>query len=198
MFSENPDYPGIKKLIREKGYWSNTYKKALNTIKEPYIFWEDESGMLVKEVDTKRVMELFEIMIKEGLIAMGVNAFDRNIYKPSFEGTLLYEDLASMRGDGYCVNFQPGFWDKKVLMSLMADGETIWDTEINGSIRSSGIDHLIVAPKTEKLVEVIDVTVGGKISKEGAGYLQKEGFDIKEGLVLKKIIRHPNKLLNEP
>ena len=153
--------------------------------------------MLIKDVYTERVLDVFEILVKEDLTGVHFNATERAKYKPLFEKNgKMYDkgliSLVTMKSDDYCISLQPSLWNKQKFIGFMKRNETIWEMEKEGSKRASQ-EYDIVSPQTEKIMEVIDVTVEGKISQEGSEFLKLHGFNIRKGHLLKNIIKYPHR-----
>jgi len=195
LFSQNPGrFDGVKPLIRRGKWWSNAYKKALESIPEKYFIWADESGMLTKKIETERVVDYIDILKQENLVGIHFNALMRNEFKEDFKSpNKLWAELVNMKGDNYSICLQPSCWDKEKFIKYIAKDETIWEMEINGSKRTAN-ETKIAAPKRERIMEVLDVTVDGVITQEGSDFLKKQGFfTIPAGLVIKKLIKYPNR-----
>jgi len=195
LFSQNPErFKGVKPLIRKGKWWSNAYKKALENIPEKYFIWADESGMFTEKIETQRVIDYIDILKQENLVGIHFNAFTRNENKENFETpNKLWAELVTMRGDNYSICLQPSCWNKEKFIKYINKNETIWEMEINGSKRAIN-ETKIAAPKRERIMNVLDITIDGVITQEGSDFLKKQGiFTIPAGLVIKKLVKYPNK-----
>jgi len=173
LISENPDYPGIEGISEKDQSWATRLKSALQKIKEPYVFLMLDDYLLTEKVDTKKILELFEIVKKENVCHLGVTPLLHPVSFPQFKD---YPDLIEIGEDDYRVTTQAGFWNKEIFIKILKEGETPWETETRGTGRSYEFSPFVMM-KDEFLLKYIQGAVGGKVSGEIKGYLEKEGFD---------------------
>ena len=186
LFSQTPDYPNVKKLIRGEGSWSTEIRKALKEVEEPYIFFHSEDGLYNMKVDNKKILELLGVMKKENICHLNINPL-RSKNFPQFRE---YEDLVEIDNDSYRVNFQSGFWNKEVFLKILKDGETIWETEVRGTLRSYDFKPF-VRVRHVPLLTSVDAVAEGKLTIEGLKYLSKEGFNFLPDTVFSKVTKFP-------
>lgn len=118
--------------IGEDKKWATNLKNALKNIDTKNIIYLQEDYLLESEVDTERILKLLNILRENN--AAYLKLFPSPVPKKKFGG---YEDIGEIKkGDKYSISLQAAIWDKKISESLLVDGESGWDMEFKGSIRS--------------------------------------------------------------
>jgi len=173
LISENPYHPGAEGIKEESQSWATNLKSALGKIGAPYIYLHLEDMLIAEEVNTKRVVELFEIMKKENILKLGITPF---LHETNFSQFREYPDLIHVGTDPYRVSTQLGFWYRETLMQILKEGENIWQTEIDGFERTIKLEPFVMM-KDEWVIKVVNSFCQGKITDEGKKFLEKEGFD---------------------
>ncbi len=178
LISENPNYLGtvltiLEGILEKDQSWATRLKNALEKIKEPYVFLMLDDYFLMEKVDTERILKLFEIMKKENICHLGLTPFFHPVDFPQFKD---YPDLIEVMQDPYRVTLQAGIWNREILIKILKDGETPWETEEQGTERSYEFEPFVMM-KDEFLIKYIQGVVKGEMPGETREYLKKEEID---------------------
>jgi len=186
-----PDCPfEVRLILLNSGNWAREIKEALEKIEAPYFFRMSDDSLLSEKVDTEKILELFEIVKKENICFLGLSLFPRyDIDFPQFKN---YPDLIEINNDPYRVNLRPGIWNKEVFVKILKDGETMWEMEIEGTKRSGEFKPFVVVKKP--VLNFIESSADGKITKEAVEHLKKEGFDFSSDTVFAKFSKYPHRV----
>jgi hypothetical protein len=113
--------------------WSDRVKSHINQIETEYILLFLEDWYISKPVCTKEIINCFSQMKKlGGKMLRLVPDPPPNISLPG------YPEIGMM-GIGVMnrINTHATIWRKQTLIEIMADGETVWEFEVNGAARSN-------------------------------------------------------------
>ncbi len=132
-----PAIQGVRALGLGSGLdWSSLMIRALDAIDSPYVLLTLEDFFLRKEVDSARILALFEEVQRKQLRML------RLIPRPGpttvIPGVSEYGAIASTAL--YRVSTQASFWHVETLRQLLVIGETAWEFEVNGTKRSGEYD----------------------------------------------------------
>lgn len=118
--------------------WSTDTRKILEQIPEPYVIVLLEDYFLERPVDLGWLQSCLDFTKKNDAAFMRIAsfrkdyesmyAFDASTFNPQFGITRLNAPFRA--------NLQAGIWSKNDLLELIKDGESPWEFETNGSIRS--------------------------------------------------------------
>ena len=157
LISNNKEYsvPGVKTLqVGEDVSWSDNLKYALTLIQEQYVLiWIDDL-FLLQHVNTSLVREVIN-----DFIARDGNYLRLN---PTIHADLPCNNYFGRVSAGtiYRTSTVMSLWRKSVLSDLLVSGESAWDFEINGTIRSDRFDGFY-ATKTDSF-NVLNGIIKGK------------------------------------
>jgi hypothetical protein len=134
------DIPGVRTLCcGPKSEWSTRLLRALDAVGTPYVLLLLEDFFLRSPVDTQRIVALFKDMQRQRLRML------RLIPRPgptaAVEGNSEYGVIAP--GAPFRVSTQAAFWEVETLRRLIVPGETIWESEVRGSNRSTEQDGFV-------------------------------------------------------
>lgn len=122
--------------INRKLTWSESLINCLDKIKSKYILYLQEDYFLYDFVDSKMILEFFDIMNSEQYAHIRLMEIDDNKngpYRPSVNYPLLWEIDQKAN---YRVGLQAGLWIKEKLKSYLRPNETAWEFERWGTLRS--------------------------------------------------------------
>lgn len=189
LVSETLNYndPRINIIINHKKTdWSSNLFEALNKLHENYAIILMEDYFLQKKVDTKRIEDLFHYMKSR-------HAGCLRIY-PNPGPDILCEDNPTVgvisKGREYRLSLQAAIWKKETILALLKKGETAWDFEINGTIRTNelNIPFLSVLKDGNHPIDYYcTAIVRCKWEKEAVELCEKEGINIEKSLKKRKI-----------
>ena len=114
--------------VGEDRQWASNCRVALAQMPFRYILYTEEENLFRHRVSTQRVLSLFNKMVH-------YHAGCLRLYPSPGPDTPFPGDTdvgLISPGAPYRVALQAAFWEKKILESLLVDGETGWDMEIKG------------------------------------------------------------------
>ena len=120
--------------VGEDVSWSDNLAKALASLNYEYIFLFLDDLFLTGNVDTKTVLGILNWAVRSKINYLRFN--------PSPKADRLYNDIVGVVSPGtiYRTATVMSLWRKEVLLNLLRPGESAWDFEIKGSIRSDEFD----------------------------------------------------------
>ncbi len=116
--------------------WGTNVKKAMAQIPTPYILFLLEDIFLCERVDTARIQQIIDYVTKEdaACVYLVPDPYPNEEY-PNTIGL-----SAIKKGTKYRLSLRPAIWNKKVFDELIIAGESPWDMEVDGTLRSDKID----------------------------------------------------------
>ena len=152
------DAPGVEVLkVGRDAIWSNRMLIALRSITTPFLVYFQEDYWLNKRVDTTRILEYLGLMEAAGLNYL------RLLSKPVPDLPFGLDERLGILADEapYRTSAQIALWRREVLLDLLVPGESVWDFELKGSVRSRkyGATFVSIQP------------VGGDDYANGIGYV---------------------------
>jgi tetratricopeptide (TPR) repeat protein len=147
---------------------------ALSRIPAPYIIYLQEDYLLDKPVDTGRVLSLLNYLqtTQAGCIRLYPCPGPDIPIQDNEEVGIISQNAE------YRVSLQAAIWDKKILESLLINGETAWHMEIYGTLRSRMLDMPFYSVKSAALSYFCTAVVRGKWKKEAIEFCDREGIKI--------------------
>jgi hypothetical protein len=129
-----------------------------------------EDLFLVGSVDTKEVLCILNWAIQSQANYLRLN--------PSPKADHCYNDIVGVISPGtiYRTSIVLSVWKKEVLLNLLRPGESAWDFEIQGSIRSDEFDRFFSTWKRH--FPVINGVIKGKWRKEAVRKCSSLGVEI--------------------
>jgi hypothetical protein len=139
--------------------WSTDTKNILEQIPESYIILLLEDYFLERPVDTKWLKKCLDFTQKNGAAFMRIASF-RADHVPmyAYDVSTFNHQFGITRLDApFRLNLQAGIWNKNDLLELIKEGESPWEFEIKGSVRSRTMNKpfLGITESSEK-----DILVG--------------------------------------
>jgi len=112
--------------------WSTLMLQSLKEVETPYVLLMLEDFFIRKEVDSEKIISLLKSMEKDNLSML------RLIPRPGPTRPITQERRygSISANDPYRVSTQGALWKVEVLRTLLKVGESAWEFEINGTIRS--------------------------------------------------------------
>lgn len=147
--------------------WSDALFRVLNNVADEVFLLMLEDYWLTREVDTDALhilhayMHQFKYTIKIDLCADRLYAHGADLDYNS----VAYLDLVkSMPGSPYHMSLMAGLWNRDLLREVLIPGETPWDIELNGTIRLSHQECLVLGTRQWPLRHTLALR-GGDHSK---------------------------------
>jgi hypothetical protein len=159
--------------------WSANLKVCLERLQTQYLILFQEDFLFTRLVDTGQVRALMSYF----------GAHEAACLKlvPSPPPQTVVDDALKVgeisKGTPYRVSLQSAIWKKSVLHDLLIDGESPWDLENIGSIRSNALDKpfLSVAGQNRKawpLDYFSTAVVQGKWVRQAVALCRREGIPV--------------------
>lgn len=116
--------------------WGEETYITLNQIKEDYILLILEDFFIYQPVQTREIIEYFQIMLEENAVFMRLASFPKK-YDEWWPSTFVTEKYSIVSIDAqYLICLQIAIWRKDFLLSIIEKSESPWEFEINGTKRS--------------------------------------------------------------
>jgi hypothetical protein len=132
--------PGVITIdVGEDHAWSDNLLNGLNRIKEEFVFMWIDDLFLLEKIDTESLLRVCNEFIKvEG------NYIRLN---PTVKADTRFNEYFGLVSTGtiYRTSTVLSLWRKEVLRELLREGESAWDFEIHGTVRSDVYDGFFAA-----------------------------------------------------
>lgn len=176
----NPAIPQVKSLlVGDDISWSDSLQKGVSLLKEDYILLLLDDLFLRESVNTKEVLEVFRWVVESDINYVRMNPMRNKPDKP------LNESIGILsKGVIYRTSTVVSVWKKNVLLDLLKDGESAWDFELYGSIRSDKYDRFYASWKD--CLPITNAVIKGKWHKGTVRRLKS--LDIEIDLTSRKIM----------
>lgn len=152
---KKPVFDGVEVLpVGEDISWSDNLLKGLTMVQESrVILWVDDL-LLVKKVETKYLNKVIEAAIENNVNYICLNANP----KPNKK----INDFLGLVNPGilYRVSAVLSLWKKETLTSILQKGESAWQFEIEGSVRSDS--HPFFTSTYRRVFCVLNSVIKGK------------------------------------
>ncbi|MGD0576318.1 MAG: hypothetical protein ABSB61_13295 [Anaerolineales bacterium] len=164
-------------LIGPDQDWSSNLLRMLEKLPQPDCLLLQEDFLLSGVVDTPRVRDLVAYAQRKGAGCM------RLMPIPGAEAACPdSEDIGVLpKGSDYRVSLQAAWWQKQVLQVLLRQGETPWQFEVRGSLRSGDLEFpflSLLEGKGFPLNYFTTAVVRGYWDPEAVRYCRQEGIQI--------------------
>jgi hypothetical protein len=113
--------------------WSNRLIESLEAIPERYVMYMQEDYFLDAPVRGELVEDCLRVVAEEGVGCVHITPFGAHGGARIAERPYLVD---VPRISHYRVSTQAAIWDKDVLLAYVRPEETVWETEILGTMRS--------------------------------------------------------------
>jgi len=172
-----PDKRVIPIMIGDEKSWSDNVLHALEKIPDDYVMIIMDDYFFVSPVAEAKIIELFEIVQTE-------KAGYLQLREASKEQTVVahpnLKDLGYFtKNSEYRNALQVAIWNKKTLKELLVSGESPWEFEMQGSIRSSSIDKPFMCVLSNCPVSYFGAVEKGYWSPTAIEFLNKENIPVK-------------------
>jgi hypothetical protein len=141
-------------LVGRDVSWSDNLFKALSGINYDYVLLFLDDLFLVDYVDTGQVVRVLDWAIRSQVRYIRLNSCQKPDYPCN--------DIAGIVSPGtiYRTSTVASAWEKQMLLTLLRPGESAWDFEIKGTIRSDEFDGFYST--WENCFPVINGVIKGK------------------------------------
>lgn len=159
---EKCQFPNVNTIsIGEDMDWSTNLLKCIERIDEQYIFIMFEDVFLNECVDSIFLNRIKKFICDNYVEYINTKA---NPLPNNYGGKGDIVDLK--KGMHYRASLANAFWRKDVLQNLLKRGESPWEFEHNGSMRSNKYDRFYGT--TQALLSFDHIVVGGKLTRKSS------------------------------
>lgn len=167
------EFEGFEVLRRKhRGTWSSELRDGLLQLKKPYVLmWLDDlTPISVRSAD--KIVDLIDKLIEEG------GNYLRLCPTPLGNGPVAFAGVRRvLPGELYRTSTVLVAWRRDALLELLDDGETAWQFEFAGSIRSDNIAGFFACETPQ--VEFVNLVIKGLVDPRAEKMLQRHGIDTK-------------------
>lgn len=173
-YKEYGDSRVIPIRVGEDKKWATNMKIALETIECSHVIYLQEDYFLQSRVDTEYVKKLVYYAERNNVSCL------RLFPSPSpdifFENSLNLGKISE--NAAYRVSLQAALWRSQDLKDLICEGESGWDMEYNGTLRSIGKDLFLGVNNPVLNYLTSTGIIKGKWTVEAVKLCKKEGIEI--------------------
>lgn len=135
--------------------WSDSLIRGVRQVEEDYVMLIHEDLFLCRNIDTKKVSDIFAWAIESGANYIRMNPMINKADKPFNSSVGIISEKSIYRTSNVLA-----LWKKTLLLELLKAGESAWDFENHGSVRSNKYDKFYAA--LEDNFPIINTVVRGK------------------------------------
>jgi len=158
-------------LVGDDISWSDNLLKATSQLKEGYVFLFLDDLFLYGPVNTEKVLEVLSWAIESDVNYIRMNPMRNKPDRPFNEVVGILSKKAIYR-----TSTVVSVWKKSVLLNLLKGGESAWDFEVHGSVRSDKYDRFYAAWKD--CFPITNGVIKGKWRRGAAKKLKSLGIEI--------------------
>ncbi|MBI5387432.1 MAG: hypothetical protein HZA90_22460 [Verrucomicrobia bacterium] len=177
--SNHQSYPDARVLGLRIGPdvdYSSNLERMLRRLNHEWVILWIEDRLLSGTVDTSRLMETVSQAQTQG--AGYLKLLSEYPVAYSDENASLIGELP--KGIRYRVSITVGLWRKHILLELLRPGETAWELERKGSLRSNHMDAKFFGMNVTTLawpvIQEVHAVVKRKWNRTAVAFLREEGF----------------------
>jgi hypothetical protein len=156
--------------------WSSSFRKAIRDIPARYLIVLLEDYLLFTDVNTDRIVEYAEYVMTKNAAFLQLYSIILHSAPSDDHPEIGPRDKGSL----YRISTQPAIWDKQALDTLLQDGESIWEFETKGTVRSNSLDLLFLGLKrgVKSPIPVCNAASRGKLVRSAILLCKRENVPI--------------------
>lgn len=138
---------GVKTLLSGKPLdWSTDTRKIAEQIREKYVIILLEDYFLLGDVNEKMLGDCLTVSVEKDAAFTRLASFRADHFPMyAFDAMPDYPFMGITRTNApFRINLQAAIWNRNDFLSLLKDGESPWQFEVNGSVRSRKMDKLFL------------------------------------------------------
>ncbi len=142
--------------------WSNAVMSALRSMKEPFVMLLLEDYWLIRDVNELAIEYAMMIMRKRKQFVRFDITTDR-MYETSSKDIFSVGNIDIIQGApdaAYNFSYQASIWNREKLLDLMVEGETPWQSEINGNARLAESGGIVLGTRQWPMKYLVVVNKG--------------------------------------
>ncbi len=157
--------------------YSSNLQIMLDQIEQNWVIFSNEDQFLAAPVKTSSIKGFVELCEHEQIGSL-------RLWTGPNLATQVEDDMQGIgeiaKGTPYRVSMALGLWQKSVLSQLLHPGETAWDLERKGTIRSNDLESRFFAVSKDRILDPPITTVHGirkrKWTADAVPFLKREGL----------------------
>jgi len=161
------------KTLQEKN-WSNSMLLALQQVKTDYVLYLQEDYLLARKVDESRLQALLKNMIESNAAYTQCSSYDARFFNGAASRRVPFLK-SKPKFAPYRTSLQAAIWKKQDFEWLLKPGESPWEFEFAGNLRSQGMRKDFFAVEKDTPINYINACYQGYWSQEFINYLQAKG-----------------------
>jgi len=141
-------------MVGEDSDWTAMQRRALGWVSSEVILFMLDDFWLTGPVDTKSLVEFADLIMDKKVDRIHLTNFGdekRTPCKSNIDRRL----NGYTKGSRYRTSLQAGLWRVDTFLSLMRDGESPWDFETKGSVRSQDSSFMFLNVKEHLYIPYI-------------------------------------------
>lgn len=151
--------------------WSSSLRKCISQITEECLFFIYEDALISKKVNTSEISNYYKIFIDQSLNYLRLRPSPRPDIKISKNiGVIERESV-------YRTTLFLSFWKKPFFLDMLRDGESAWEFEVNGTVRSKNYDGFCATYKD--VFVYTHCIIRGKWINSSYNKVINEGYSLK-------------------
>lgn len=150
--------------------WSSSVKGSINQLDEEYVLLLLDDVFFTEDVDFEALESLLQTFIKLNMNYLKM----KNSPKPDIKVDSILGGISA--GSLYRTAIYPSMWKKSTLLELLKDGESAWEFELKGAVRSNEYDGFYSLH--ENFFSEIHGVIKGKWTKNAYKKLSELNMDI--------------------
>lgn len=170
--------------VGEEENWTDATRRGLEQVESGIVLYLMDDYWLTRSPDTKALSE-FARILADGAAEYVLLFWNRR----QDEERVFAADprlFVVAKSDRYRATLQPTLWRREVFLDLLEDGETPWQFEIRGSVRSGRYDNFLSVSESIYISYVSipdpgysrEPVVKGKWTIGAVRYARREGLDV--------------------
>jgi hypothetical protein len=157
-------------LVGTDHSWSDNLLCGLGRLTEEYVVILIDDLLLIERVDTAAITEVLEDFARRGGDYLRMNP------SPQPDRPLNHLMGYVSKGTIYRTATVSSVWSRQMLLGLLVSGETAWDFEIYGSLRSDAYDGFYSTHKA--LLPAVNAVIKGKWERGALAAVRSLGVNI--------------------
>lgn len=179
---------GTVKVGGDHTDWAGRMRRGLGQIQSPVILWLTSDNWITAPIDTKVLVNFAQhILAKKADHIRLYPGWDHDTAKRPFRHDPRL--MIFTRNSPYRCSLKPSLWQRKILLSLLRDGEQAWDFEREASKRSRELGDRFLAVSDWGHFPMVTAgdpsgdwvkspVVRGRWTKAGKAYAEREELRI--------------------
>lgn len=180
-YDENPRVKNIK--VGPDISWSDNLISAMHYVNTKYVLIMLEDYMINSPVKLNRMHDMLNLLEINKAAYAGI-CLDDGMFEHGFEKNKRYPDgrndviiRSKDKATEYRTSLQPSIWNAKTLKKILVPGESAWDFEVIGNIRSKRITQDFYMVVKDAPISYLNAVDKRSYIKSVIDYINKSGIE---------------------